>query len=167
MVGDGLRVRSRPARWLAALLIGLWGFWIAVPAAEAVQPASFAPLVKAQRAKVVNIHTRASTEPGDDTANSGPVTGPPIATLATGTGVIVGADGLTVTNFHVVANAFDITVTLENGRSYQADIVGTDAQTDLALIRVPAGGLPQVAFALFGGSLSRRFRITRRPARTP
>lgn len=109
------------------------------------QPASFAPLVKAQRAKVVHINTRSEPEFTDEADPDAP-NRPPIATQSSGTGIIVSADGLVVTNFHVVSSAQEITVTLENGRKYKAEVVGTDAQTDLALIRIPATGLPAVEF---------------------
>ncbi|HEX7928659.1 MAG TPA: trypsin-like peptidase domain-containing protein, partial [bacterium] len=131
---------SRATRWLAAGVLLL----AAAPLAWA-QPASFAPMVKAQRGKVVHIHTRMETEFTDEPDANAP-NRPPIPTQAMGTGIVVSADGLIVTNFHVVSNAPDITVTLESGRTYKADIVGTDAQTDLALIKIPATGLLPVEF---------------------
>jgi serine protease Do len=53
-----------------------------------------------------------------------------------GSGVIVSDDGLVLTNNHVVEGADEIEVTLSNKKSYAADIVGTDAKTDLAVLRM-------------------------------
>ena len=59
-------------------------------------------------------------------------------TLAQGSGFFISPDGFVVTNNHVVEDAEDITVTLENGDKYPATLVGTDARTDVALIKVKA-----------------------------
>jgi serine protease Do len=62
-------------------------------------------------------------------------------TLAQGSGFFISPDGFVVTNNHVVEDAEDITVTMENGDKYPAKLVGTDPRTDVALIKVtaPAG----------------------------
>lgn len=57
-------------------------------------------------------------------------------TRGQGSGVIVRADGHILTNYHVVENAARVTVTLANGRRYDARIVGTDEETDLAVLRI-------------------------------
>ena len=69
-------------------------------------------------------------------------------TLAQGSGFFISPDGFVVTNNHVVEDAEDITVTLENGDKYPATLVGTDARTDVALIKVKADGktFPYVEF---------------------
>ncbi|HEX6886401.1 MAG TPA: Do family serine endopeptidase [Planctomycetota bacterium] len=59
-----------------------------------------------------------------------------------GTGVIVAADGVIATNNHVVAGATKIEVSLQDGRRLAASVVGTDPETDLALLRVAEKGLP-------------------------
>jgi serine protease Do len=64
------------------------------------------------------------------------------ATASLGSGFIVRADGLIVTNRHVIAGARKVHVHLPDGRDVTADIVGADAMTDIALLRVHAGGLP-------------------------
>lgn len=61
---------------------------------------------------------------------------------ATGSGVIISSDGYIVTNNHVVDGADELTVTLNDNREFSARIIGTDKQTDLALIKVNAKNLP-------------------------
>jgi len=61
---------------------------------------------------------------------------------ATGSGVIISADGYIVTNNHVVEGADELTVTLNDNREFSARIIGTDKTTDLALIKVNAKDLP-------------------------
>lgn len=58
-----------------------------------------------------------------------------------GSGVIVSENGYIVTNNHVIENASSITVTLSDGSSYSAELVGTDADLDVALIKIDATGL--------------------------
>jgi serine protease DegQ len=64
-----------------------------------------------------------------------------------GSGVIVSEDGLILTNHHVIATADQIEVALSDGRKMAAKIVGTDPETDLALIRITAHQLPAITFA--------------------
>lgn len=69
-------------------------------------------------------------------------------TQSLGSGVIVDADrGLLLTNHHVIANADEITVTLHDGRQMSAEIVGTDPETDVAVIKVEADGLQAIQFS--------------------
>ena len=63
-----------------------------------------------------------------------------------GSGVIIRPDGYIVTNNHVVANATEVKVTLNNNKSYEARVIGTDAATDVALIKIEAEGLPCIEF---------------------
>ena len=66
-------------------------------------------------------------------------------TQSLGSGFIISSDGFILTNNHVVENATEITVTLEDGDTYSATIIGTDPKTDLALIKIEAGtNLPTV-----------------------
>lgn len=58
-----------------------------------------------------------------------------------GSGVIVSADGLILTNRHVIADAIEILVLLHDGREAIASVVGSDADTDLALLRINSGEL--------------------------
>jgi Do/DeqQ family serine protease len=69
-------------------------------------------------------------------------------TQAAGSGVIVDARlGYIVTNNHVIDRADEITVTLSDGRALPAKLVGTDAQVDLAVLKVDASKLSQIRFA--------------------
>ena len=61
-----------------------------------------------------------------------------------GSGVIISSDGYIVTNNHVVDGADELTVTLNDNREFSARIIGTDKNTDLALIKVNATGLPVI-----------------------
>ncbi len=58
-----------------------------------------------------------------------------------GSGVIISADGYILTNNHVVRDADEVTVTLSDGQQFQAKTVGTDAETDLAVLKIDATGL--------------------------
>ena len=65
-----------------------------------------------------------------------------------GSGVIVDDEkGYVLTNNHVIAGADDISVTLSDGRNFEAEVIGTDPDTDLAMIRIEADGLQALSFA--------------------
>ena len=66
--------------------------------------------------------------------------------VATGSGVIITADGFIVTNNHVVHNAERLEVTLNDKRTYEAEIIGTDPSTDLALIKINEENLPYMVY---------------------
>ena len=68
---------------------------------------------------------------------------------ATGSGVIISNDGYIVTNNHVIDNADEISITLNDGRELKASLVGTDRGTDIALLKIKASNLP---FTKFGNS---------------
>ena len=61
---------------------------------------------------------------------------------ASGSGVIISPDGYIVTNNHVVENANDITITLNDNREFSARVVGLDADTDLALLKIDGEDFP-------------------------
>ena len=68
--------------------------------------------------------------------------------MAQGSGFFISADGYIVTNNHVVDHATDVTVTTVDGKTIPAKVIGTDAKTDLALLKVKEGGdYPFVSFA--------------------
>ena len=64
-----------------------------------------------------------------------------------GSGVIIRPDGYIVTNNHVIADATQVRVTLNNNKSYDATIIGTDPATDIALLKIEANSLPYLSFA--------------------
>src|SRR4029453_5290013 len=73
----------------------------------------------------------------------------PPPSLAQGSGFFISPDGYVVTNNHVVEDAEDITVTMEDGAKSPATLIGTDPRTDVALIKVKAEGktFPYVEFS--------------------
>jgi len=60
---------------------------------------------------------------------------------ATGSGIVIDANGTILTNYHVVENAIKVTVSLERGKSVEAQVVGKDPSNDLAVLRIPTDGL--------------------------
>ena len=64
-----------------------------------------------------------------------------------GSGVIIRPDGYIVTNNHVVNGATQVQVVLNNNKTYDAKVIGTDEATDVALIKIDAEGLPTIPFA--------------------
>lgn len=61
-----------------------------------------------------------------------------------GSGFVISADGYILTNNHVVDNSNGIFVTMTNGKEYKAKVIGTDARTDIALIKIDASGLKPI-----------------------
>jgi serine protease Do/serine protease DegQ len=147
--------------WVAAAL------WLgAVTNATAALPAalaethtlSLAPMIKRVSPAVVNIATRGTVS---ETGPQNPLSDDPFyrrffstppdlgprnrAFQSAGSGVIFNAQsGYILTNAHVVENATEITVTLQDGRDVQAEILGRDAPSDVAVLKVKADGLTQI-----------------------
>ena len=68
--------------------------------------------------------------------------------VGTGSGVIISEDGYIVTNNHVIKDATDLEVTLNNNKSYKAKLIGTDSKMDIALLKITADEkLPYSKFA--------------------
>lgn len=74
---------------------------------------------------------------------------PPQKAMASGSGVIISEDGYVVTNNHVIQNADKVEIVLNDKREYEAQVIGRDPSTDLALLKVDAKNLP---FIYYGNS---------------
>jgi serine protease Do len=140
------------------------------------QPAGFADLVAKVKPTVISVRVRADGSaqamamnkegngdnmlpfrPGSpmerffrqfgfqDTPNGQPQTRYNVA--SEGSGFFISADGYAVTNNHVVSNAKSVQVVTDDGKTLSAKVVGTDANTDLALIKVDGHNFPFVKFA--------------------
>ena len=128
-----------------------------VPDNQAQLQMSFAPVVRAAAPAVVNIYAQRvvaerrspfAEDPffGDLFRNFGQTT--PRMQNARGSGVVLTEEGIVVSNFHVVGNATEIRVVLNDRREYDADIILTDEESDLAVLKLRnATDLPVLALA--------------------
>jgi serine protease Do len=114
---------------------------------------SFREVAKAVKPAVVyvNIVENANVDSGEPEFFNFPGQGIPRRREGAGSGFIVTEDGYILTNNHVVGNANKINVTLSDGRRFNAEVVGSDAETDIAVIKIEAGRLP---IAVLGDSES-------------
>src|SRR6202044_2986538 len=152
-------MRRSLARWLIVVL-HVAALPAAMPPAVGDTPLpTLAPMIKKVSPAVVNIATRGTIhERGaqnpllDDPFfrrffDVPPDTGPRERPFqSAGSGVIFDAKaGYILTNAHVVENASEITVTLQDGRDLKAEVVGSDAPSDVAVLKVKPEGLSQIA----------------------
>ena len=124
----------------------------ALPSQVAGTPVpSLAPMLKAVTPAVVNIYTRQVVRVRNPLAEFfGMPGGMPQERMqqSLGSGVIVDAErGLVLTNNHVIENADGVSVTLADGRTLEAELVGADPDTDVAVIRIPAENLTALNLA--------------------
>ncbi len=70
--------------------------------------------------------------------------------IGTGSGVIISEDGYIVTNNHVIQNATELEITLNNNKSYKAKLIGTDTKMDIALLKIEAD--EKLPYIIFGDS---------------
>ncbi len=117
---------------------------------------SLAPILERVTPAVVNISTKGPVQRGNPLMDDpffrrffgfeGEAESAPAQSL--GSGVIVDAEqGLVVTNQHVIANASQVLVTLSDGREYEANIIGTDPEADIAVVQIKADKLTHIAWA--------------------
>jgi Do/DeqQ family serine protease len=153
----------RVHRWLATLLIELASTALpapgraALPAAVDGQPMpSLAPMLQRVTPAVVNISTRTRVQVRDAYFDDPMVRqffGLPASPRerveqSLGSGVIVdAAKGYVLTNNHVVGGADDISVTLQDGRTMKGKLIGTDPDTDVAVVQIPAVKLQALPLA--------------------
>ncbi len=107
---------------------------------SATAPASFADAVDLSAASVANIYTKRLVQDGDT---------PDAKTrfrvdTSFASAVIIDPAGDLVTNYHVILDATEIRVQLADGRTAEPEIIGVDAETDLALLRINLGNLPAI-----------------------
>ena len=149
---------SNPRVVLAALILYAVSSHAALPQAVGETPMpTLAPMIKRVSPAVVNIATRGTVRerpPRNPLLNDpyfrrffeipeGPIER---QFQSAGSGVIFDAkNGYIVTNAHVVDNATEITVTLQDGRDLAATVVGSDVPSDVAVVKVPPESLTQVA----------------------
>lgn len=138
-------------------------FWLSLPGygglpatvdGEALP--SLAPMLDKTTPAVVNISTRGKTQVRNALINDPlfkrffnvPGLTTQRETQSLGSGVIVDADnGYILTNNHVIEGAFEISVTLKDGRKLLAEVLGRDPDTDVAVIKVDATDLTSIKFA--------------------
>ncbi len=97
---------------------------------------TFAELYKANVNSVVSINTTVTTNVFNQTVQN----------ASAGSGFIITADGYILTNYHVIDGANTVKVTLHNGETYEAAIIGGDEDYDIAVVKIEAEGLQAVTF---------------------
>jgi serine protease Do len=135
---------------------------VAAPLSVWAQPRElpdFADLAERQGPAVVNISTTSTVRgqqglpPGSEEdpffdffRRFGPPQPREYESRSLGSGFLISADGYLLTNAHVVEAADEITVRLTDKREFKAKVIGNDRRTDVALLKIDAGGLPSVSF---------------------
>ena len=116
-----------------------------VPQSAPQMQLSFVPLVKQAAPAVVNIYAKIMTEPRSTPLQSDPFferffrdpfSEKPRVQNSLGSGVILSADGIVVSNYHVVGMATEIRVVLNDRREYSAQVLLGDAEADLAILKI-------------------------------
>jgi Do/DeqQ family serine protease len=130
-----------------------------VPQSDSQIKLSFAPVVKSVSPSVVNVYATRVEQQTSPFANDpffsrffgqGQFQTRPRESQSLGSGVIVEAGGVILTNRHVIEGATDVRIALSDGREFAVDVIVEDAQTDLAVLRVRDPGdatFPAIAFA--------------------
>lgn len=122
-----------------------------VPETQAEVELSYAPLVRQVSPAVVNVYTKKTVQRRMSVQEMmfGRRFGGPQTQSSLGSGVILGGDGIVVTNNHVIDGADEIVIVLADRREYPAELILADERTDLAVLRVDAEGseLPTLDYA--------------------
>ncbi len=128
----------------------------ATPALPANSGDSFAPAAQRVIPSVVNVFTQQQVISPKYPSIDDPVfryffgerfDSKPRQVSNLGSGVIVSANGYILTNHHVVDAAAEIQIALSDGRTLPAHVIGADPETDLAVLKIDANGLPAISFA--------------------
>lgn len=123
---------------------------VAAPLSEAEVTLSFAPVVRRAAPAVVSIYTRTRiqrpVEPIFEMLFGRRYGAPPREETSLGSGVIVRADGVVLTNAHVIEGADEVTVALADRREFRARVLLVDERTDLAVLQIEAENLPILSF---------------------
>lgn len=127
-------------------------FWEkTVPETQTQVELSYAPLVRQVSPAVVNVYTKKTVQRGVSMQEFmfGRRFNEPRTQSSLGSGVIMRADGIVVTNNHVIDGADEIVIVLADRREYPAELILADERTDLAVLRVDADGsdLPTLDYA--------------------
>ena len=121
---------------------GLQAATAEVDAIGAQVPTGFADVVARVKPAVVGVRVRIekTTRSKQGPSSRAPHSDHPASEsgFSLGSGFFISSDGDVVTNNHVVANGTSVEVTTDTGITYQAEIIGTDPETDLALLKVSA-----------------------------
>jgi serine protease Do len=106
----------------------------------------YAPPGSSDLVKAANIAKRAVVYIESRTTGTGSYFSRRSYSGSTGSGVIISENGYIATNHHVISDGDQIVVLMEDGREYDAKIIGSDPSTDLALLKVDAKALPYLSF---------------------
>ena len=156
---DIRRLRILATAFLTSLVLAL--AFVVLQASAALsqeRPATFADLAEQVSPSVVNITTSTTVagragppgllpdgSPFEEFFNQGPRSGPQRSS-ALGSGFVISSDGFIVTNNHVIEGADEILIEFYSGIELPAELIGTDPNTDIAVLKVDATDLPFVAF---------------------
>ena len=95
---------------------------------------------------VVHVKTEIKTQSYDPWGGFFGYQQQPQTQMASGSGVIISADGYIITNNHVIDGAEKVTVTLNNNKNYEATLVGKDPSSDIAVLKIDESNLPAIAW---------------------
>jgi len=141
--------RTSPILFLLAVIASITGINAQVPNSAAQLSDSFADVAKRVEPAVVSIDTKGKAPEGNARGNTAPTNPDEILdflrrqarrpTYSVGSGFIVDRTGYVLTNAHVVQDSSKITVRLESGEEFTARVIGSDDETDIAVLKIEAG----------------------------